>query len=117
MIARLSEWWRGRRQAAAYHRENARHRTPNERAIPADPPAPAQDPDRAAVAHSAAGASAGAPAGAGAPPPGRPFLARYIRLQWPQPDDTVFDLPPIPGKYMPSARTVLGALGRPRWPC
>ena len=55
-----------------------------------DPPAPAPD---SAANHEE-------PAGAGD-----------------QLEDLAYDLPPIPGRYMPSAHVVLGALGQRQWPC
>ena len=51
-----------------------------------DPPAPVPDETPAS-----------GPAGAGVP---------YV----------AYELPPIPGRYQPSAHAVLGALGKPQWP-
>lgn len=133
MIGRLLERARaGRimrgRQKAYQPRHRAQREADNHTLT--DPPAPAMVPEETSgqpvSGHETAGAGAQRPtqedvsawiAKLGPKTSGAGLVRRYERLAHPQPDDTVFDLPPIPGQYQPSAGTVLGALGQWQWPC
>jgi len=97
MIRRVWKWARG-----VFYRGS--HRTAI-RPI-TDPPAPAPD---SAANHEE-------PAGAGDQRPTQEDVSRWIAKLGPQPEDLAYDLPPIPGRYMPSAHVVLGALGQRQWP-